>query len=112
MLRLEKMNGWGGIRFVLELHFAILVGEEKHLARCIHPATVEFVRIEDRFRPEVAQAAAAPMKGVVAREICHEAPEAFYPGVMLNPVEQVEPPLEYLLPRIEMVTPLPLVIKE
>ena len=61
---------------------------------------------------KVSQAAAAPVKGVVAREVCHEAPEVFYSRVMLIPVEQVDRPLEHLLRRIERVTPLPLVVKE
>ena len=106
------MKGRGGIRFILELHFAMLFGEEKHLTRCVDPAAVQLVRLEDLFRTEVAQAAAARVKGVLARQVCHEAPEAFNPGVVLIPVEQSDSPLEHLLRCIERVTPLPLVVKE
>ena len=48
----------------------------------------------------------------MARDVCHEAPEVFYPRVMLIPVEQVHRPLEHLLCCIERVTPLPLIVEE
>ena len=109
---LELIEWWVGIRFILELHFTILVGEEKDLTRCVDPAAVQLVRIEGLFRTEVAQAAAAPVKGVGGREVGHEAPEVFNPGVVFIPVEPVDCPLKDLLRRIERVTPLPLVIQE
>ena len=56
----SEEKGMGGIRLVLKLDFPVLIGEEQHLTRRVHPATVEFVRIEDLFRTQVAQAAAAP----------------------------------------------------
>ena len=83
-----------------------------HLTRCVDPAAVQLVRIQDLFRTEVAQTAAAPVKGVVAREVCQEAPEVSYPGVVLIPVEQVDSPLKHLLCCIESVAPLPLIIEE
>ena len=70
------------------------------------------MRIEDLFRTKVAQAAAAPVKGMVAREVGHEAPEVCNPGVVFIQVEQVDSPLKDLLPRIERVSPLPLVVEE
>ena len=55
------MKGCGGIRFIFELYFPVRVGEEEHLARGVDPAAVQLVPLEDLFRSEVAQAAAAPM---------------------------------------------------
>ena len=106
------MIGWGGIRFILELHFAILVGEEKHLARCVDTAAVQPVRLEDLFRVEEAKAAAAPVQCLVSREVGNESVEVSYPGVVVIPVEQVDYPLKLLLCCVEWVATLPLVVEE
>ena len=70
------------------------------------------MRLKDLIRTEKAQAAAAPVKGVVAREVGQETPEVSNPGVVLIPIEQVDSPLKHLLCSIEWVAPLPLIIEE
>ena len=82
------------------------------MARRVHPAAVQLVCLEDLFRTEVAQAAAAPVKGVVVREVGYEAPEVFNSGEVLIPVEHVDRPLVDLLHCIDRVTPLPSSSKE
>ena len=100
------------IRFIFKLDFPLLVGEEKPIARCVQTATIQFVRLENLPRTEVAQAAAEAVNGVVIREFGHEAPEVFHPGIVLIPVEQVDCPLIHLLRFIVRETPVPLVAHE
>ena len=112
MISLEFLMGWGGIRFIFELHFAILVGEEEHLTRGVDHAAVEPVRLQHILGVKESQAAAAPVQCVVSRKIGHEALEVFNPGVMLITVEQVIRHLKQLHRRIEWVESLPLIVKE
>ena len=96
-MKLEFLKGWGGIRFIFKLYFPVRVGKEEHLIPCVDPAAVELVRLQHILGVEVSHAAATPVQCVVPREIGHESPEVFNPGVMLIPVEQVDRPLEHFL---------------
>ena len=108
----EMVAIWKGIRFIFKLYFTFRVLVEKQLARRFDPATVQLLRLEDLFSTDVAHAAAIPVKGVVIREVGHEAPEVFNPGVVLVTIEQVDRPLIFLLRCIEWIAPLPLFVKE
>ena len=62
---------WVGIWFIFKLTFPVFVGEEKHLTRRVDTATVERVL----YPIDVAQAAAAPVEGVVPPQVGLEATE-------------------------------------
>ena len=63
-----NVKGFGGIRFIFELPFAILIGDEQHLARRVHRKGVQLVRLDHLFRTDVAQSVPASVKGVLARQ--------------------------------------------
>ena len=60
------------LRLILENHFSICVGSEKHLTGRGHKPAVEVMRLEDIGVIEVAQAATTLGASVIHREVCHE----------------------------------------
>ena len=79
----------GGILLILKLYFPVLVVQENDLTRRVNPGAVQLVRLEALLDSKVAQAAAAPLKGVLSREVGHEAPEVFNRGEFVIRVEQI-----------------------
>ena len=81
------------------------------MTRGVDTAAVEFVSLQNILSVEVPQTTATPVQCVLPRQLGHEPPEVFYPGIVLIPVEQVDSPLKHL-PRIERVAALPLIVEE